>query len=127
MTFGVHLHVIIRDTSAEAWAPADERIRYVDNATIAEAQKVFFRRDSEGQPDERAPWRPARQPGGGAQFAGLWPSGSRKTLRWASITAVPEISVQVHQLVEVLSRPLSWRLRPDARRIAEFVDLGKGI
>lgn len=43
------------------------------------------------------------------------------------VTAVPEISVQVHQLVEELSRPASRRHRPDARLIAEFVDLGEGI
>lgn len=49
VTFGVRLHVIVRDTAAEAWAAADDLIRYVDDATIAEAQKVFSRMDSEGQ------------------------------------------------------------------------------
>ncbi|NMN60677.1 putative NAD(P)/FAD-binding protein YdhS [Xanthobacter sp. SG618] len=43
------------------------------------------------------------------------------------VTAVPEIAVQVHQLVEELARPASRRQRPDARLIAEFVDLGEGI
>lgn len=49
VTFGIRLHVIVRDTAAEAWAAADELIRYIDDKTIAEAQKVFARMDSEGQ------------------------------------------------------------------------------
>lgn len=43
------------------------------------------------------------------------------------VTAVPEITVQANQLVEELSRPAGRRQRPDARLIAEFVDLGEGI
>lgn len=49
LTFGIRLHVIVRETAAEAWAAADDLIRYVDDATIAEAQKTFARHDSVGQ------------------------------------------------------------------------------
>ncbi|MFG1275875.1 FMNH2-dependent alkanesulfonate monooxygenase [Xanthobacter autotrophicus] len=49
LTFGIRLHVIVRDTTAEAWAAADKLISYIDDTTIAEAQKVFARMDSEGQ------------------------------------------------------------------------------
>ncbi|MFG1478472.1 FMNH2-dependent alkanesulfonate monooxygenase [Xanthobacter sp. V4C-4] len=49
LTFGVRLHVIVRDTNEEAWAAADKLISHIDDATIAEAQKVFARMDSEGQ------------------------------------------------------------------------------
>ncbi|MFG1344886.1 FAD/NAD(P)-binding protein [Xanthobacter autotrophicus DSM 431] len=43
------------------------------------------------------------------------------------VTAVPEVSAQVHRLVEELSRPSGRSHRPDAGLIAEFVNLGEGI
>ncbi|PWR17601.1 FMNH2-dependent alkanesulfonate monooxygenase [Zavarzinia aquatilis] len=49
VSFGIRLHVIVRETAAEAWAAADKLISHVDDATIAAAQKVFARMDSEGQ------------------------------------------------------------------------------
>jgi alkanesulfonate monooxygenase len=49
LTFGIRLHVIVRETEKEAWAAADELIAHVDEKTIAEAQKVFARMDSVGQ------------------------------------------------------------------------------
>lgn len=48
-TFGIRLHVIVRETAAEAWKAAEDLIRYVDDATIAAAQKTFARHDSVGQ------------------------------------------------------------------------------
>jgi alkanesulfonate monooxygenase len=47
--FGIRLHVIVRETEREAWAAANDLIRYVDDETIARAQKTFARFDSEGQ------------------------------------------------------------------------------
>lgn len=49
VTFGIRLHVIVRETAKEAWAAADTLIKYVDDDTIASAQKVFARMDSVGQ------------------------------------------------------------------------------
>jgi alkanesulfonate monooxygenase len=49
LSFGVRLHVIVRDTTQEAWRAADELIRYVDDATIAKAQAKFNAMDSVGQ------------------------------------------------------------------------------
>ena len=48
-TFGIRLHVIVRETSKEAWAAAEDLIRHVDDETIAAAQKTFARYDSVGQ------------------------------------------------------------------------------
>jgi alkanesulfonate monooxygenase len=48
-SFGIRLHVIVRETSAEAWAAADHLISRLDEATIATAQAAFSRFDSEGQ------------------------------------------------------------------------------
>lgn len=47
--FGIRLHVIVRETAREAWAAADELIKYVDDEKIAQAQKTFARFDSVGQ------------------------------------------------------------------------------
>jgi len=49
LNFGIRLHVIVRETAKEAWAAADDLIRYVDDATIAKAQKNFSQMDSVGQ------------------------------------------------------------------------------
>jgi alkanesulfonate monooxygenase len=49
LSFGIRLHVIVRETAKEAWAAADDLIRYVDDATIAKAQSNFSQMDSVGQ------------------------------------------------------------------------------
>jgi alkanesulfonate monooxygenase len=49
LTFGIRLHVIVRETNAEAWRAADELISHLDDATVASAQKIFARMDSVGQ------------------------------------------------------------------------------
>ncbi|RXF72032.1 FMNH2-dependent alkanesulfonate monooxygenase [Hansschlegelia zhihuaiae] len=49
VTFGIRLHVIVRETAAEAWAAADGLISHLDDETIAAAQKVYARMDSVGQ------------------------------------------------------------------------------
>ena len=47
--FGIRLHVIVRETDAEAWAAADALISKLDDACVAQAQQAFARMDSEGQ------------------------------------------------------------------------------
>jgi len=47
--FGIRLHVIVRETDAEAWAAADQLISHLDDETVARAQAVFAKMDSEGQ------------------------------------------------------------------------------
>ncbi len=49
LSFGIRLHVIVRETGEEAWREAAKLIEHVDDATIAEAQKAFARMDSVGQ------------------------------------------------------------------------------
>lgn len=49
VTFGIRLHMIVRETDQEAWAAADALISHLDDDTIAQAQKVFARLDSVGQ------------------------------------------------------------------------------
>ncbi len=49
LSFGIRLHVIVRETSAEAWAAAERLISKLDEQTIESAQSIFARMDSEGQ------------------------------------------------------------------------------
>lgn len=49
ISFGIRLHVIVRETAAQAWSAADELIKYVTDETVASAQKIFSRMDSVGQ------------------------------------------------------------------------------
>ena len=49
VSFGIRLHVIVRETAEEAWRAADDLIRHVDDDTIAKAQAAFSRMDSVGQ------------------------------------------------------------------------------
>ncbi|WP_302176162.1 FMNH2-dependent alkanesulfonate monooxygenase [uncultured Hydrogenophaga sp.] len=47
--FGIRLHVIVRETEAEAWADADRLISRLDDDTVIRAQAAFAKMDSEGQ------------------------------------------------------------------------------
>ncbi|MBT0728462.1 FMNH2-dependent alkanesulfonate monooxygenase [Rosenbergiella australiborealis] len=49
LRYGIRLHVIVRETEAEAWAAAEKLIAHLDDETIAAAQKIFSRMDSTGQ------------------------------------------------------------------------------
>ncbi|WP_057915281.1 FMNH2-dependent alkanesulfonate monooxygenase [Peribacillus muralis] len=49
LTFGIRLHVIVRETEEEAWQAANDLIKYVDDETIEAAQKELSKHVSEGQ------------------------------------------------------------------------------
>ncbi|PFO06630.1 alkanesulfonate monooxygenase, FMNH(2)-dependent [Bacillus sp. AFS076308] len=49
VSFGIRLHVIVRETEQEAWEAANDLIKYVDDDLIASSQKIFSRFDSVGQ------------------------------------------------------------------------------
>jgi alkanesulfonate monooxygenase len=47
--FGLRVHIIVRETTEEAWQAAETLIRHVDEAAIAKARRTYERSDSEGQ------------------------------------------------------------------------------
>jgi alkanesulfonate monooxygenase len=49
VSFGIRLHVIVRETNEAAWKAADQLIGQLTDATIASAQKILGRMDSVGQ------------------------------------------------------------------------------
>lgn len=49
LRFGIRMHVIVRESSEEAWNTANELIQYVDEDTIERSQRALAKLDSEGQ------------------------------------------------------------------------------
>jgi alkanesulfonate monooxygenase len=49
LSFGIRLHVVVRETAEQAWQDAEALIRYVDDEAIAFTQRTFSRFDSVGQ------------------------------------------------------------------------------
>ncbi len=49
VNFGIRLHVIVRETDAEAWQAAESLISRLDDDTVARAQAALAKMDSEGQ------------------------------------------------------------------------------
>ncbi len=54
LRFGIRLHVITRDTEAEAWAVANALLDHIDPAEIENAQKILGASESTGQDRMRA-------------------------------------------------------------------------
>ncbi|MGD0606272.1 MAG: LLM class flavin-dependent oxidoreductase [Streptosporangiaceae bacterium] len=54
LRFGIRLHVITRDTEAEAWAVANTLLAHIDPAEIGNAQQVLAASESTGQDRMRA-------------------------------------------------------------------------
>ncbi|MBV8379534.1 MAG: FMNH2-dependent alkanesulfonate monooxygenase [Paucibacter sp.] len=49
LSFGIRLHVIVRETEDEAWRAAAELVSELDEATVEAAQRKFAKMDSVGQ------------------------------------------------------------------------------
>ncbi len=49
LSYGIRLHVIVRETEEAAWAAAGELISHLDEGVVAAAQKKFAEMDSVGQ------------------------------------------------------------------------------
>jgi alkanesulfonate monooxygenase len=49
LSFGIRLHVVVRETNVQAWQAAEDLIAHVSDETIASAQSIFGRMDSVGQ------------------------------------------------------------------------------
>jgi alkanesulfonate monooxygenase len=49
LSFGIRLHVIVRETEEEAWAAAEKLVSHLDESVVAAAQAKFAQMDSVGQ------------------------------------------------------------------------------
>jgi alkanesulfonate monooxygenase len=73
LRFGIRLHVITRDTEADAWTEASRLLDYIDPAEIAKAQQVLGASESVGQDRMRA-LHSAYRHGGSAQDLEIYPN-----------------------------------------------------
>ena len=73
LAFGIRLHVITRDTEADAWAEASRLLDYLDPGEISQAQQVLAASESVGQERMRALHASYRQ-GGPARDLEIYPN-----------------------------------------------------
>lgn len=104
--FGIRLHVIVRETEAEAWAAADALISKLDDDTVGQAQQAFARMDSEGQ----------------RRMAELHAGGSKRTR--ADLEISPNLWAGVGLVRSGAGTALVGDPQTVAARIREYADLG---
>ena len=104
--FGIRLHVIVRETDAEAWAAADALISRLDDDTVAVAQKSFAKMDSEGQ----------------RRMAALHAGGAKRSR--ADLEISPNLWAGVGLARSGAGTALVGDPKTVAARIQEYADLG---
>jgi alkanesulfonate monooxygenase len=72
LRFGIRLHVITRDTEADAWSEASRLLSYLDPGEIEFAQRVLARSESVGQ-DRMLALHAGYQAGGPARELEVYP------------------------------------------------------
>jgi alkanesulfonate monooxygenase len=107
--FGIRLHVIVRETDAEAWAAAEALISKLDDQTVATAQSVFAKMDSEGQ----------------RRMAALHAGGTKRTR--ADLEVSPNLWAGVGLARSGAGTALVGDAQTVAARIKEYADLGIDI
>nr|WP_315429823.1 FMNH2-dependent alkanesulfonate monooxygenase [uncultured Albidiferax sp.] len=104
--FGIRLHVIVRETDAEAWAAADSLISKLDDDTVIRAQAAFARMDSTGQ----------------RRMAALHGSGKKRTR--ADLEISPNLWAGVGLVRGGAGTALVGDPQTVAARMQEYADLG---
>jgi alkanesulfonate monooxygenase len=104
--FGIRLHVIVRETDAEAWAAADALISRLDDKVVTIAQQAFAKMDSEGQ----------------RRMAALHGSGSKRTR--ADLEISPNLWAGVGLVRGGAGTALVGDPQTVAARIQEYAELG---
>ncbi len=101
LRFGIRLHVITRDTAADAWAEASRLLDYLDPGEIAQAQQILARSESVGQERMRALHASYRQ-GGSAKELEIYPNlwAGVGLVRGGAGTALVGSHHQVADLIE---------------------------
>jgi len=107
--FGIRLHVIVRETDTEAWAAAEALISKLDDQTVATAQSVFAKMDSEGQ----------------RRMAALHGSGKKRSR--ADLEISPNLWAGVGLARSGAGTALVGDAQTVAARIQEYADLGIDI
>lgn len=106
VNFGIRLHVIVRETEAEAWADAERLISRLDDAVVNRAQAAFAQMDSEGQ----------------RRMAALHAGGTRRTR--AELEISPNLWAGVGLVRGGAGTALVGNPQQVAARIQEYAELG---
>jgi alkanesulfonate monooxygenase len=106
VTFGIRLHVIVRETEDAAWQAADDLISRLDDETVAKAQAAFAKMDSEGQ----------------RRMAALHAGGSKRTR--ADLEIAPNLWAGVGLVRGGAGTALVGDPKTVAERLQEYADLG---
>jgi alkanesulfonate monooxygenase len=109
VNFGIRLHVIVRETDAEAWAAAESLISRLDDQTVATAQSAFAKMDSEGQ----------------RRMAALHAGGTKRSR--ADLEVSPNLWAGVGLARSGAGTALVGDPKTVAARIKEYADLGIDI
>ena len=104
--FGIRLHVIVRETDAEAWAAADSLISKLDDDVVERAQAAFAKMDSEGQ----------------RRMAALHAGGAKRTR--ADLEISPNLWAGVGLVRGGAGTALVGDPETVAARIQEYADIG---
>jgi alkanesulfonate monooxygenase len=104
--FGIRLHVIVRETEAEAWAAAERLISRLDDHIVVQAQAAFARMDSEGQ----------------RRMAALHAKGSKRTR--AELEISPNLWAGVGLVRGGAGTALVGDPQTVAARLQEYAELG---
>jgi alkanesulfonate monooxygenase len=101
LRFGIRLHVITRDTEAEAWAVANTLLDHIDPAEIEGAQKILGASESTGQ-DRMRSLHSAYRHGGTASDLEIYPHlwAGVGLVRGGAGTALVGSHEQVADLIE---------------------------
>jgi alkanesulfonate monooxygenase len=106
VTFGIRLHVIVRETEDAAWQAADDLISRLDDETVGKAQAAFAKMDSEGQ----------------RRMAALHAGGSKRTR--ADLEIAPNLWAGVGLVRGGAGTALVGDPKTVAARLQEYADLG---
>jgi alkanesulfonate monooxygenase len=101
LRFGIPLHVITRDTEAEAWAVANTLLDHIDPAEVENAQKILGASESTGQERMRALHATYRHGGAASEleiYPHLWAGVG--LVRGGAGTALVGSHSQVADLIE---------------------------
>jgi alkanesulfonate monooxygenase len=122
LRFGIRLHVVVRETDAEAWAAAEKLISHLDDATVARAQANFAQFDSEGQQRQTAliGSGPVPPTGNGAAA----PSGNGHVRSRQALEISPNLWAGVGLVRHGAGTALVGDPDTVAARMQEYADLG---
>jgi alkanesulfonate monooxygenase len=129
LRFGIRIHVITRDSSADAWAAADRLLTLADPEEFASAERTLAASESVGQQRQQAllaRYRKNRDPRELEIYPGLW--AGIGLLRGGAATAMVGSHAEVADLIEdYASRGVEEFIMSGYPHLEEAYWFGEGV